>query len=224
MEQQTTRTRTAFATNIASYTNDDCASEITQQRLDFFLRENAETSRQRMLFSSEREKTESALMKNPISIENALAYFGLLLGIFTPAAMFTRFFIDARIYRGEDFWILGVFLIVNFLAAVTAYFSGKLIGKIVRDLENTSWSKMILTLPFIGLFWGIMAGGASGIIVFVIGAFFGALLGAMVGSFALTAFTVFHRLLKRGDKIDGKHFLPLAIGVTFVISAFFLGL
>lgn len=224
MEQQTTRNRTTFAANIASFTSGDRTGELTQQRLEFFLRENAETERRKTLFNSEREKIEADLMKNPISSEKAFAYFGLLLGIFTPAAMFIRFFINAGIYRGEDFWILGVFLIVNFLAAATAYFSGKFIGKIVRDLESVSWSKMILTLPFIGLFWGIMAGGAGGIIVFVIGAFFGALLGAIVGGIALPVFTVFHRLLKRGDKIDGKHFLPLAAGVTFVISAFFLGI
>ena len=163
-------------------------------------------------------------MKNPISIEQTYAYFGLLLGTFTPAAMFTRFFIDAGMYRSEDFWILGVFLVVNAAAAIAGYFSGKTIGKFVRDLETMSWSKMILALPFVGFFWGIVTGGASGIIIFIIGAFFGAFLGAIVGSLALPVFTVFHRLLKRGDVIEGKHFFPLAMGVTLVISAFFLGL
>jgi len=167
---------------------------------------------------------EAALLKNPVSLENTFAYFGLLLGVFPPAAMFTRFLIDARIFQSEDFWILGVIFIVNLISAVVGYFSGKLIGKIVGELEKISWHKMILALPFVGILWGIIAGGAGGIIIFIIGAFFGAFLGATVGSVALPAFAILHRLLKRGDEIDRKHFLPLAVGITFIISAFFLGL
>ncbi len=81
------------------------------------------------------------------------------------------------------------------------------------EIENYSWWAMLFLLPFVGVFWGILAGGAGGIIILIIGAFFGAILGAMVGSAALPAFTVFHRLLKKGDMIDRKHFLPLAFGI-----------
>jgi hypothetical protein len=70
----------------------------------------------------------------------------------------------------------------------------------------------------------MMAGGAGGIIIFGVGAFFGAMVGSLVGSVALPFFSIFHRLLKRGDKIESKHFLPLAFGIAFIISAFFLGL
>lgn len=163
-------------------------------------------------------------MKNPLDNQTAFAYFGLLLGTFPPAAIFTRFFIDANIFRGEEFWILGVAFVVNLITATVGYFSGKFIGKTVGEIEKNSWHRMIFALPFVGAFWGMLAGGAGGVIIFVIGGFFGALLGAAVGSLALSVFTIFHRLLKRGDKIDGKHFLPLAFGITFVISAFFLGL
>ena len=83
---------------------------------------------------------------------------------------------------------------------------------------------MVLALPFVGILWGVIAGGAGGAIIFIVGAFFGALLGASVGGFALPFFVIFHRLFKSGDKIDRKHFLPLAFGVSFIISAFFLGL
>jgi hypothetical protein len=83
---------------------------------------------------------------------------------------------------------------------------------------------MVFALPFRGVLWGIITGGAGGIIVFFIGAFFGALLGSMVGSVALPAFTVFHRLLKKGDLMDARHFLPIGFGVTFIICALILGL
>lgn len=163
------------------------------------------------------------MMKNPLTVKQTYAYLGLLLGIFPPAAIFTRFFMNAGNFRFEDMWVLGVVAVINLISAVVGYFSGKLIGKIIFELEKLSWSKMLLALPFIGMLWGILTGGASGVIIFVIGAFFGALFGAAVGAAALPAFTIFHRLLKKGDAIDRQQFLPLAFGVTFIVCAFILG-
>ncbi|MCA1622357.1 MAG: hypothetical protein LC768_00070 [Acidobacteria bacterium] len=223
MEQTSTR-NDARQTNSVSFASNDRDDELTKKRLEFLLQANAATAREKAIFRSKQEMMESALMKNPVSIENSFAYFGLLLGIFPPAAMFTRFLIDARIFQSEDLWILGIIFIVNLISAMVGYFSGKLIGKIVSELEKVSWHKMLLALPFVGACWGIIVGGAGGIIIFIIGAFVGAFLGALVGSVALPAFTIFHRLLKRGDNIDRRHFLPFAFGVTFIISAFFLGL
>lgn len=162
-------------------------------------------------------------MKNPLSIEKAFSYFGVLLGAIPPAAFFIRLFSDTRSWRSDDAWILGVVAIIVMISSTVGFFSGKLIGKIVRESEKMSWTKMILLLPLIGILWGVLSGGAGGIIIFVIGAIFGAMLGALVGSFALTSFAIFHRLLKRGDQIERKHFLPLAFGITFIISAFMLG-
>lgn len=163
-------------------------------------------------------------MNNPMSVGQTFAYFGLLLGIFPPLAIFVRFFSGKGIFRREDLWILGVVAVINLITAVVGYFSGKFIGKIVAELENLSWSYMIFSLPFIGILWGILAGGAGGIIVFFIGAIFGALFGAMVGGAALPAFALLHRTLKKGDQFDRRHFLPVAFGITFIISAFILGL
>ncbi len=223
METRTTRTVTC-PTNFASLSTLERRDELVQKRLDALLAVNAEIAREKLLFGSDQEKTAAAMMKNPLSVENSFAYFGLLLGILTPAAMFIKFFSDAGAFRSRDFWILGVLAVINLITAIVGYFSGKLIAKIVAALENLSWSSMILTLPFIGILWGILAGGAGGVIVFVIGAFFGAFLGAAVGSVALPAFAVFHRLLKKGDKFDRKHFLPIAFGITFIVSAFILGM
>ncbi len=198
--------------------------EMTLQRLDTLLAVNAETAREKAMFRSEREKAEVSAMSNPLTDKQVFAYFGLLLGTFPPAAMFARFFIGEGNFRGDEFWILGVMAIINLISAVVGYFSGKFIGKIVGDLEKASWTKMLLILPFIGIVWGILAGGAGGIIVFVIGAIFGASLGAAVGSVALPIFAIFHRLLKKGEVIETKQFLPLAFGVALVICAFILGL
>jgi hypothetical protein len=224
MENRNTKIYT-YPTNYKSFENfNDSCDDITRRRLDQLLTINLETARENSLYSSEQEKTEAGLMKNPLSTEQTFAYFGLILGSLPPAALFLRFLIDARNFRSDDAWILGVFVIVNLISAVVGYFSGKLIGKIVRETEKISWTKMLLLLPFIGIFWGFLAGGAGGVIIFIIGAVFGAILGAAVGSLALPVFTVFHRLLKKGDDIERKHFLPLAFGISLVISAFMLGL
>lgn len=222
METGNTQTA-ARQTNIAlaSYERD---RELTQKRLNVLLAANAETAREKSLFASERERTAAAMMKNPLSVEQTFAYFGLLLGTFPPLAMFIKFFSEKGVFRVEDFWIIGVVAVINLISAVVGYFSGKVIGKIVGKVETTSWTNMLLTLPFIGILWGILAGGAGGVIVFVVGAFFGAALGAAVGSVALPTFTLFHRLLKQGDQLDLRHFLPVAFGITFIISAFILGL
>lgn len=223
METRNTQT-IARQTNLVSFSSNESDAELAQKRLDALLAVNAEIAREKSLFNSEQERTAADLIKNPMSAEKTFAYFGLLLGTFPPLAIFIKFFSEKGIFRTEDFWVLGVIAIINLITAIVGYFSGKAVGKIVRELEKSSWSYMIFSLPFIGILWGIMAGGAGGIIIFVVGAFFGAVLGAMVGSVALPAFTIFHRLLKKGDQFESQHFLPLAFGIALVISAFILGL
>lgn len=208
-----------FANNVFNGEN-----ELVEKRLNELLALNRETERKKAMFRFRREELESELMARPLSIEKTFSRFGLLLGTLAPAAIFTRVFIDSGSFQSENCWILGVLVIVNLLSAVVGYFSGGFIGRTVFELEQTSWTKMILTLPFVGMVWGILAGGAGGIIVLFFGAFFGAALGALVGSVALPLFAIFHRLLKCGDKIEEKQFLPLAYGVALAISAFILGL
>lgn len=216
---QTAPLRNDFNPFIKGGENDD----LTLRRLDDLLALNAKTAREKSLFHNEREKVEASLMTNPLTDKQAFAYFGLLLGTLPPAVIFTRFFMEAN-FRNGEYWIIGVVAIINLISAIVGYFSGKLVGKMVGSLEEKSWTKMLLALPFVGILWGIMAGGAGGVIVFVVGAIFGAALGAMVGGAALPMFAVFHRLLKKGDVIDRKHFYPLAFGITFVICAFIFGL
>lgn len=224
MEHRPTQT-TAYQPRFDSLAGfDDGGGELTQKRLDWLLAANAETLREKSSFSSEREKTEAEMLENPLSVKQTYAYFGLLLGTFPPAAMFIRFFSDTPNFRREDVWMLGVVAVINLIAAIVGYFSGRLAGRVVGELEKLSWTKMLLILPFVGASWGILAGGAGGVIVFIVGAIFGAFLGATVGAAALPAFTVFHRLLKKGDLIDRRQFFPLAFGITFIICAFVLGL
>lgn len=206
--------------NFNEFADPDRAGELAGERLNALLAINAETARQKIMFHSDREKLEAELMQNPLSLEKTFSYFGLMLGAFPPAAMFLRVALDGQI----DGWAFGVMLVINLISSIVGFFSGKIVAKNVRYLESLNWSLMILALPFLGLLWGIVTGAAGGVIVVFIGAFFGAILGGAVGSVALPAFTVLHRLLKKGETIELRHFLPLAFGITFIICGFILGL
>ncbi|MDQ2746656.1 MAG: hypothetical protein M3T96_05290 [Acidobacteriota bacterium] len=217
---QTAARRNDFNPSSNSGENDG----ITLRKLDTLLALNAETALAKTEFYSEQERVAASLIANPLDNRQAFACFGLLLGVFPPAAIFARLFLGEGNFRSDDFWIIGVVAIVNMITAVVGYFSGKFVGKVVSGLEKKSWTKMLLALPLIGILWGMTAGGAGGAIIFLVGAIFGAAIGAAVGGLALPVFAVFHRLLKKGEVIDRRHFLPLAFGITLIICAFILGL
>ncbi|MCU0238289.1 MAG: hypothetical protein MUC29_02525 [Pyrinomonadaceae bacterium] len=194
------------------------------QRLEQLLKINAETERKKSLFRNDLEEFEAELIKKPITTQKAFQLFGALLGTFPPMTLFGMFLAKSNVNYSTDFWIIPLLLLVNCVCALTGYFSGKLIGKMVAETEKWNWGYMLLVLPFIGIFWGIMTGGAGGVFIFVIGAFFGAIIASAVGSVGVTTFTLLHRWLKKGDVIESNKFIPIAVGITATICALFLGL
>lgn len=197
------------------------ADEASSRRLEIILNANAERARRKREYSTEKEKFESELMKRPLNTEKAFSYFGLMLGIFPPATLFTRFVIESRMLS-DGAWFIGILLIMNAVTAVVGFFAGKWIGRMVASVERLNWPEMLVLLPFIGFLWGMIAGGAGGFIIFVVGAIFGGVIGGIVGAAALPFFAVFHRLLKRGDLMEAKHFVPIAFAITFSICSFIL--
>ncbi len=209
--------------NINNSTNDVSEDELTEARLNSLLSANAEYARKNEVFLSDKEESETSMIKNPLSNEKAFALFGLFLGAFPPAAFFLRiFFVDGNISI-SDSWVFLLFLLVNVVTATVGYFSGKLVGKIAGELEKVGWHWMLLALPFVGMLWGLVSGGVGGVFLFVIGAVFGGLFGGAVGTFALPLFTMFHRMFKKGDAIDRNIFLPIALGISMAIAALIFG-
>lgn len=197
-------------------------SDDTQARIDALLKANAEFEREKSLYRNERERFEAASMKNPLSTQKAVSYFGAMLGLFPPCAIFSKIIFDKP--GNTEIGMIFLFVLVNIVCTVAGYFSGKLIGKWLTSIEKLSWGKMLLAVPLLGILWGIMTGAAGGVFIFVIGAFFGAFIAAMVGGAALPAFAILHRLMKRGEVIEEKHFFPIALGITSIITALILGL
>lgn len=209
-------------TNIGQLGLADRDTELTQWRLNRLLALNAESSRQKELYRSPREKLEAETMRRPLSFEQAFAYFGLMLGAFPPATIILKMLVGDASLHGPDFWIFLVFAFANIVTAVAGYFSGILVGKAVREIMKLrGWKRMAL-LPFLGLTWGLVSGGAGGIFIFLIGSIVGAVIGGAVGTVALPTFALLHHFTRRGESIDTKYFLPLALGITFAICAFIL--
>ena len=223
MEFQTTQTcvRENDSFEFANCFGDD--GNDTQTRLNALLALNRETTRENSVYRNENERFEASLIKNPLTIEKAYSYFGAMLGLFPPFAIFSKVLFDSPNRQPEVIVVL-LMLLMNVTCVIAGYFSGKLIGKFIAKVEKMSWSKMMLILPFIGILWGILTGAAGGVFVFIIGALFGAIIAGMAGGVAIPTFTIFHRLIKKGDLIEEKHFFPIALGITCTITAFILGL
>ena len=215
-------------TNFEGFNKGD---ELTERRLNSLLIQNTEYERQSQIYSSEREKVEAELMKNPLSPERVFSYFGLLLGTFLTAVFFLEIS-PPHISAGQ----ITVLLLINTIPALIGYLSGKIVGKWVSHLEKSPWRTMMAVMPFLGLLWGSLSVGTFMFLVgiavcilgnltfsdpaFITGVIYSAITGGTVGTVVLPVFAVFHRLLKRGDKMDRKNFLPIAFGITFVVSAF----
>lgn len=211
-------------TNLMDLESRDPDPEMTRARLDALLQANAAVELAHTQRVSRQDQLLAETMTSPLPVQKTFAYFGLLLGTFPPATLFLRYAVDSQLFSSDELWLIPLLAIVNMTSAIVGYFTGKYVGTIVGKLENSTWPAMILLLPFVGLLWGIAAGGAGGFIIFIIGAVFGAAVGGAVGAAALPLFVVTHRLLKRDEMIEMKHFLPLAFGITLTICSFILGL
>jgi hypothetical protein len=222
---ESTHTQTAYREqSLNAFDNQHIVFDDVQERLDALLEANAAIARQKALFKTEREWFEAEIMQRPVNTEKAFSYLGLMLGTLPPASFFIKFAIDSRVFESDGAWFVIVLLFVNAATATAGYFSGKFIGRAARQIETYRWPTMLAIAPLLGILWGMIAGGAGGLIIFLIGAFFGAVIGGIVGAVALPVFAAFHRMLKRGDVIEYKHFLPLALGITLTICSFILGL
>ena len=193
--------------------------------LGWLVRENYMESQRRKLFRTLQEEEEMKLMPRPRSVEQAYGLLGLTLGTFPPAAIFIRLFGDSFLRNNSDSFIFVILLLaMNLVCAVVGYGMGRVFGKLNFQLERSSWTKLLLLSPLVGLLWGIITGAAGGLVFFGIGALFGPIFAIPVSMVAFPIFAILHRLLERGGMIERRHSLPLAFGVSLTITAFILGI
>jgi hypothetical protein len=220
------RRETAVYSNDNIHRVDDADSNIgiVEDRLNQLLALNRTIAEEKALYCDDLERREAEIMSKPVPIEKAFAYLGLMLGALPPSAIFFNILTDISVWRPGMELIFVLAFAANLTAAVVGFASGKNIAEAVRHLHTVPLFRSIVVLPFVGMLWGMVAGAAGGVFLFIIGAFFGAAIGGTVGAVALPAFAILHKLLKRGDVIELKHFLPISLGLTLVICAFILGL
>jgi hypothetical protein len=217
MEPPAARTNSRFAHTIFNLESGD-----EDTRLNSLLAANAAIALQKQTFRLERHEYEASLMRSPVTAKEAYGYFGLLLGLLPPAAIFGKTFEYGL--NENSAAIFAFCLLMNLTCAIVGKFIAEAFAHKFVNLERKSWAKMLLLSSLLGFCWAIITGAAGGAIFFGFGAIFGAIFAVPVGVAAFPAFASIHRLLERGTEIEWKHFLPLAFGISTAISAFILGL
>lgn len=215
-----TRNKNGFEKREAG--SDDVNNAI-EDRLEQLLAANSEIARRKSLNISELQELEAAVMLHPVSLEKSFAYFGLMLGSLPPASIIFAIFSSSGLANSDDSFLFALMLAANILTASVGCLSGRLVSDCVRQIREFPMFTQLALLPLIGLSWGAISGGIGGALILIYGGFVGALFGGAVGLFALPLFVILHRSLSCADTIEGKHFLPIASGITLTICAFILG-
>lgn len=194
------------------------------ERLNHWLNITAADEKQQKLFRRPKHEREAELMLRPILPKAAFGHLGLMLGILPPAAIFSHFLFDGfRWNRGSGAFLF-VFLLMNVICAVVGRGAGRSLSGMAFNLERSSWTTMLLVMPFVGALWGIMTGFLGGLIFFGFGGIAGAFIAAPIGAIAFTLFAILHRWLERGTQIDRRQLIPIAYGISLTIAAFCFGL
>ncbi|MEP6923540.1 MAG: hypothetical protein ABI954_03665 [Pyrinomonadaceae bacterium] len=218
-------TAVSFNQNL-SHRSLDTSHDNSDPRLVSLLASVDKNKLKQKLFRRESHEFEAGLMLRPFTPQDAYGQFGLLLGVIPPAAIFYQFLVVglhvSEISSGLFFVML--FFLMNVVCAFVGRGMGRSLAKTTMDLERCSWTVMLLTIPFIGLLWGMVTGFVGGLLFFGFGAIGGFLIAAPIGAVAFTLFAISHRLLERGTFIERQHFLPIAYGISLTLAAFVLGL
>ena len=163
-------------------------------------------------------------MRRPLDVRRVYARFGLMLGLFPPAAIFIKLFSYGLGGHEPSALLFILCLLMNFTCAGVGYVMGVALGRSIGNLMRDSWTAMLLLASTLGIAWGAVTGSAGGLLFIGIGAIFGALFAIPVGALAFFMFAPLHRLLARGGMIDARHFWPLASGISLCAAALVLGL
>lgn len=201
---------------------------LTDQQIErgiaFMVAENEEFDRRRAVYRTGQEEFEAQLMRTPLTASQAYGYLGLFLGAFPPAAVF----IQMNGYGFKRYFSQGLgiefffFLLMNVICAFVGWKMGQSLGNSAVLLERSSWTKMLLCVPLVALFWALVTGFAGGALAFFVGGFVGAAIAAMIAVPGFLIFATAHRILERGLLVERAHVLPLVTGISMTIAAFIL--
>jgi hypothetical protein len=172
-----------------------------------------------------REAEESAVlrMRSPLADADAYAWFGLFLGLFPPAAIFSRLFVSGW---GNSKALLWVCLSVVALAVCGAlgHKVARFVGRSIGEPRRYGLPQLMAVAALFGAFWGMLTGGAGGAVFFGVGSLAGAFLAVPIGAAAFPLFALLHRQLSRGGMIEENLNWPLAFGLPLIIAVAVVGM
>jgi hypothetical protein len=162
-------------------------------------------------------------MTSPINSSQAYSYFGLILGALPPFTMVIKWIGGTTSVEGPS-----VFLVLLALAGaatgLVGYSTGRFIPVAVRYASKFRFPNRVLLLSMFGLAWGGVSGLVGGLFLSIIGSIFAGILGGVAGAITLPVLVALHSMMRRGDLIETKHFVPIAFGITLTVCALILGL
>lgn len=181
----------------------------------------AENSEEALRAEAEWER--AALMRNPVTTEEAYAWFGTFLGLFPPFAIFARMAgggMDGRSNLGNTgiFWLL-LLLGMNAVCCLVGRKFGRVLGRSLGDPRAHVWPWYLLLSLLLGLAWAAVTGGAGGALGFGIGAVFGILCALPVAVTTFPVFAVLHRIQSHGGMIEERDLWPIAFGIPLAAAA-----
>ena len=163
-------------------------------------------------------------MTNPIDSGKAFSYFGLMMGAMPPMAFAIRSIANGSAAEPIEVLFLILIILAGIVAGAVGYISGKLIPAAMTAFRDFRGPNRTAMYGLIGFAWGATAGAAGGIMLFVFGAIFAGIVGGIVGAICVPIFATLHDILRRGDLIEIKHFLPIGFALTLSLCAFILSL
>jgi hypothetical protein len=171
-----------------------------------------------VMAAREAESLRALAMAEPISTEEAFAWFGTFLGLFPPFAIFTLMLVKGTFNNGALYWAF-LFVLMNLICCVVGRKFGRALGRMWGDPRARSWVEHIPLSILIGLAWAVVTGGLGGAVAFGIGAIFGVVCAAPVALAAFPLFALLHRIQSHGGMIEERDLWPLAFGIPLTAAA-----
>jgi hypothetical protein len=220
MELAKATTSAARHHNFGSATATDA---IIEQRLAELLKINAEIAAEKKTFGEARDRIEISMMSCPIDSKKAYAYFGFMIGLMPPYALILKIVSETMPGSRVPFLFLALLAVAGTATGIVGYATGRIVPAAMKSVSDLAWPNRIAFLSLIGLGWGAISGIVGGLFLFVIGAVFAGIAGGIIGAVCLPVLAGLHSLLRSGDFIELKHFLPIAFAITLSLCAFILG-
>lgn len=162
-------------------------------------------------------------MVRPLDAKDAFATFGLLIGSLPLATVSLRIAIQARLDQPGEQLITVLFALAALASGVVGFRIGKAVPSVIEKCSAFRFPNRLAIYSLIGIAWGAIAGVAGGVFLLLIGALFGGIVGGFIGAVTVPIFALVFEVLRRGDRVEAKHLVPVAVGISLTLCAFIAG-